>query len=131
PTSCPRPNGNGACRRPPPSPTTARVTRRPATTPSPAAWCSHPRPRVRAARGDEARLTILCRSATVDAGRRRLRMRATVSLGRWFGVPVGANAGVLVILVLVGFALGVWHFPTLYPGQPAWGYVLAGSTAAV
>ncbi|HEY8450908.1 MAG: site-2 protease family protein [Micromonosporaceae bacterium] len=58
-------------------------------------------------------------------------MRATVSLGRWFGVPVGANAGVLVILVLVGFALGVWHFPALYPGEPAWRYVLAGATAAV
>ena len=58
-------------------------------------------------------------------------MRATVSLGRWAGVPVGANAGVLVILVLVGFALGVWHFPTLYPGEPAWSYALAGSAAAL
>jgi Zn-dependent protease len=58
-------------------------------------------------------------------------MRATVSLGRWAGVPVGANAGVLVILVLVGFALGVWHFPALYPGEPTWSYVVAGTTAAL
>lgn len=58
-------------------------------------------------------------------------MRATVSLGRWAGVPVGANAGVLVILVLVGFALGLWHFPTLYPGEPAWAYVAAGTAAAL
>jgi Zn-dependent protease len=58
-------------------------------------------------------------------------MRATLSLGRWFGVPVGANAGVLVILVLVGFLLGVWHFPYLYPGLPVWSYVVAGAAAAL
>lgn len=58
-------------------------------------------------------------------------MRATLSLGRWFGVPVGANIGVLVILVLVGLGLGLWHFPAVYPDQPAWGYVLAGTAAAV
>ncbi|HEY8471152.1 MAG TPA: site-2 protease family protein [Natronosporangium sp.] len=58
-------------------------------------------------------------------------MRATLSLGRWFGVPVGANAGVLVILVLVGFGLGVWHFPELHPDRPAWSYLLAGAAAAL
>jgi Zn-dependent protease/predicted transcriptional regulator len=58
-------------------------------------------------------------------------VRATLSLGRWFGVPVGANAGVLVILVLVGFLLGVWHFPALYPGLPGWSYVSAGAAAAL
>lgn len=58
-------------------------------------------------------------------------MRATLSLGRWAGVPVGANAGVLVILVLVGVGLGVWHFPAVYPGEPAWAYVAAGAAAAL
>lgn len=58
-------------------------------------------------------------------------MRATLSLGRWAGVPVGANAGVLVILLLVGLTLGIWHFPTLYPDRPAWSYVAAGAAAAL
>ncbi len=58
-------------------------------------------------------------------------MRATLPLGRWFGVPVGANAGILVILALIGVGLAVWHFPTAYPGRPAWSYALAGITAAV
>src|SRR5690606_12761472 len=58
-------------------------------------------------------------------------MRATLSLGRWFGVPVGANAGVLVILILVGFLLGAWHFPTLYPDRPVWSYAAAGAVAAL
>ena len=58
-------------------------------------------------------------------------MRATLSLGRWAGIPVGANAGVLVILALVGFGLGVWHFPAVYPGEPAWAYVVAGTASAL
>jgi Zn-dependent protease/CBS domain-containing protein len=58
-------------------------------------------------------------------------MRATLSLGRWAGIPVGANAGVLVILMLVGLGLGVWHFPAVYPGEPAWAYAAAGSAAAL
>src|SRR5690554_3261692 len=58
-------------------------------------------------------------------------MRATLPLGRWFGVPVGANAGVLVILLLVGLLLGIWHFPTVYPGRAVWAYLLAGSAAAI
>jgi Zn-dependent protease len=58
-------------------------------------------------------------------------MRATLSLGRWAGVPVGANAGVLVILLLIGLGLGAWHFPSAYPDQPAWGYALAGAAAAL
>jgi Zn-dependent protease/predicted transcriptional regulator len=58
-------------------------------------------------------------------------MRATLSLGRWAGIPVGANAGVLVILILVGVILGAWHFPTVYPGEPVWAYVTAGATAAL
>lgn len=58
-------------------------------------------------------------------------MRGTLSLGRWFGVPVAANAGVLVILILVGFLLGAWHFPTLYPDRPVWSYATAGAVAAL
>jgi Zn-dependent protease len=58
-------------------------------------------------------------------------MRATLSLGRWAGVPVGANAGVLVILLLVGLGLGLWHFPARYPDQPGWAYLLAGAVSAL
>lgn len=58
-------------------------------------------------------------------------MRATLSLGRWAGVPVGANAGVLVILLLVGLTLGIWHFPTLYPDRSVWSYIAAGAAAAL
>lgn len=58
-------------------------------------------------------------------------MRGTLSLGRWFGVLVAANAGVLVILILVGFLLGAWHFPTLYPDRPVWSYATAGAVAAL
>lgn len=58
-------------------------------------------------------------------------MRATLRLGRWFGIPVGANAGVLVILLLVGLGLGMWHFPFLFPGRPVWQYALAAATAAI
>jgi hypothetical protein len=58
-------------------------------------------------------------------------MRATLSLGRWAGVPVGANVGVLVILLLIGFGLGAWHFPTVYPDEPVWAYAVAGAAAAL
>lgn len=58
-------------------------------------------------------------------------MRATLPLGRWAGVPVGANVGVLVIVVLVGVALGAWHFPTAYPDLAIWSYALAGAAAAL
>lgn len=58
-------------------------------------------------------------------------MRATLPLGRWAGVPVGANLGVLVIIVLVGVLLGAWHFPTLFPDQPIWQYGVAGLAAAL
>jgi Zn-dependent protease len=58
-------------------------------------------------------------------------MRATLSLGRWAGIPVGANVGVLVILLLIGFSLGAWHFPAVYPDEPSWAYVAAGAAAAL
>jgi Zn-dependent protease/CBS domain-containing protein len=46
-------------------------------------------------------------------------------------VPVGANIGVLVIIALVGIALGAWHFPTAYPDLPVWSYATAGAAAAL
>lgn len=58
-------------------------------------------------------------------------MRATLSLGRWAGIPVGANAGVLVIILLVGLGLGLGRFPLLYPGEPVWAYLVAGTVAAL
>jgi Zn-dependent protease len=58
-------------------------------------------------------------------------MRATLSLGRWAGIPVGANIGVLVILLIVGVGLGGWHFPNLYPDRPVWSYAAASAAAAL
>lgn len=58
-------------------------------------------------------------------------MRATLSLGRWFGIPVGANAGVLVILALVGLGLGAWQLPLLYPGRAPAAYAAAGAAGGL
>ena len=58
-------------------------------------------------------------------------MRATLPLGRWFGVPVGANAGILVILALIGWAWRYGTSPPSIPAAPRWSYALAGITAAV
>jgi Zn-dependent protease len=46
-------------------------------------------------------------------------------------VPVGVNAGILVIIVLVGLGLGLGRFPQLHPDRPAVAYLVAGAVAAV
>lgn len=58
-------------------------------------------------------------------------MRATLSLGRWAGIPVGANISILVIVLLVGLGLGLGQFPLLHPDLPAWAYLVAGAVAAL
>lgn len=58
-------------------------------------------------------------------------MRATLSLGRWAGIPVGANISILVIVLLVGLGLGLGQFPMLHPDRPTWAYLLAGAAAAL
>lgn len=58
-------------------------------------------------------------------------MRGTLSLGRWAGIPVGANISILVIMLLVGFGLGLGQLPLVHPGLPAWAYGVAGAAAAL
>lgn len=58
-------------------------------------------------------------------------MRPTISLGRWAGVPVGANISVLVIVLLVGLGLALGRFPFLHPDRPVWQYLTAGAVAAL
>ena len=58
-------------------------------------------------------------------------MRATLSLGRWAGIPVSANLSVLVIVFLVAVGLGFGTFPVLHPGRPGWVYLMAGVAAGL
>jgi Zn-dependent protease/CBS domain-containing protein len=58
-------------------------------------------------------------------------MRPTVRLGRIAGIPIGVNAGVLVIIVLVGLGLAFGRLPAADPGRPGWVYLIAGALAAV
>lgn len=58
-------------------------------------------------------------------------MRSSVHLGRIFGVPVGINWSVLVIIAILVFGLAFGRFPFDYPGLPSWAYLLAGVVAAL
>lgn len=58
-------------------------------------------------------------------------MRQTIRLGRVSGIPVGANAGVLVIVVLVVSSLAAVRFPAMDPGRGTVAYLVAALVAAV
>lgn len=58
-------------------------------------------------------------------------MRPTIGLGRWFGIPVGLNLGVLVIIALVGAGLAFGLLPAQFPDRPAVGYAVAGLAGAL
>jgi Zn-dependent protease/CBS domain-containing protein len=58
-------------------------------------------------------------------------MRATIRLGRVFGVPIGMNAGAVFIVLLIGAGLAFGRFPAQHPGRPTASYLLAGAVAAV
>ncbi|WP_117212389.1 site-2 protease family protein [Allorhizocola rhizosphaerae] len=58
-------------------------------------------------------------------------MTATFRIGRVAGVDVGVNWSVLVVFGLIAWLLAAGRFPSGYPGQPAWAYVVAGLAAAV
>ncbi|WP_213456932.1 site-2 protease family protein [Rhizomonospora bruguierae] len=58
-------------------------------------------------------------------------MRGNLRLGRWAGVPVDANIGVIVIVMLVGIGLAVGRFPALYPGLSMAAYIGAGIVAGL
>jgi Zn-dependent protease/CBS domain-containing protein len=54
-----------------------------------------------------------------------------VRLGRIGGIPVGANAGVIVIILLVAMGLAFGRLPFLHPGRAPASYVVAGLVAAL
>ncbi|RNL86234.1 site-2 protease family protein [Halostreptopolyspora alba] len=58
-------------------------------------------------------------------------MRATLGLGRWFGIPVAANIGVLVIILLIGSGLAFGVLPTQFPGWATPTYLLVGLVAGL
>ncbi|HEY8533645.1 MAG TPA: site-2 protease family protein [Micromonospora sp.] len=58
-------------------------------------------------------------------------MQANVRLGRVAGIPISANVGVLVIVLLVGLGLAGGRFPVIYPGRSPVAYVLAGLLGGV
>jgi Zn-dependent protease/CBS domain-containing protein len=58
-------------------------------------------------------------------------MKQTVRLGRFGGIPIGANWSVLVILVLITWVLGVGVLPDLAPDQPWSAYAAVAVVAAV
>lgn len=60
-----------------------------------------------------------------------MEMRATLGLGRWFGIPVAANIGVLVIILLVGSGLAFGVLPTQFPEWTMPTSLLVGLAAAL
>jgi Zn-dependent protease len=57
-------------------------------------------------------------------------MRANVRLGSVAGIPISANVGALLIVLLVGAGLA-GRFPLLYPDRSPLTYALAGLTAGL
>ncbi|WP_447002525.1 site-2 protease family protein [Saccharothrix isguenensis] len=57
-------------------------------------------------------------------------MRATIHLGRLWGIRLGLHWSVLLIVVLLVVAIGMGRFPLAYPGYEGWAYLLAGLVAA-
>lgn len=60
-----------------------------------------------------------------------MEMRATLGLGRWFGIPVGANIGVLVIILLIGSGLAFGVLPSRFPEWSTASYLLVGLAAGL
>ncbi len=57
-------------------------------------------------------------------------MRATIHLGRLWGIRLGLHWSVLVIVLLLVLGIGAGRFPLVYPGYEGWAYLLAGLVAA-
>lgn len=57
-------------------------------------------------------------------------MRATIPLGRFWGVRVGLHWSVLVIVALLVFGIGYGQLPVVAPGYGAWLYLVAGLVTA-
>lgn len=58
-------------------------------------------------------------------------IRESIRLGRIFGVRVGLNLSVLVILGILVVGLATGQFPTVYPGRSTVAYVLAALAASL
>lgn len=58
-------------------------------------------------------------------------VRATLHLGRLWGIRVGLHWSVLAIVVLLVFGIGFAGFPVAYPGYGVAAYLFAGLFAAV
>ena len=58
-------------------------------------------------------------------------MKPSFRLGRIAGVPVGVHWTVLIIFALITWGLTAGQFPTAYPGQPGWAYLVVGLAASV
>lgn len=57
-------------------------------------------------------------------------MKATIPLGRFWGVRVGLHWSVLVIVTLLVFGIGYGQLPVVAPGYGAWIYLVAGLVTA-
>jgi Zn-dependent protease/CBS domain-containing protein len=57
-------------------------------------------------------------------------VRATIHLGRLWGIRLGLHWSVLGVVLLLVLGVGVGRFPLVYPGYDAWAYVVAGLVAA-
>jgi Zn-dependent protease/CBS domain-containing protein len=58
-------------------------------------------------------------------------MNESMRLGRIFGVRVGLNISVLVIVVILVVGLAFGQLPAAFKGYPGWAYLLAGVLAAL
>ncbi|WP_158853457.1 site-2 protease family protein [Saccharothrix deserti] len=58
-------------------------------------------------------------------------MRATIHLGRLWGVRIGLHWSVFAVVVLLVFGVGLTRFPAAFPGHGAVAYLLAAVVAAV
>ncbi|MGI5270203.1 site-2 protease family protein [Nonomuraea sp. CA-218870] len=58
-------------------------------------------------------------------------MRSTIPLGRIYGIQVGMNISVLVIVAILVFGLAFGRFPLAFPDLPVAAYLAAGVVAAL
>src|SRR5690606_10867806 len=63
--------------------------------------------------------------------RRRIAMKATLSLGRVAGIRIGVHWSVLVIFGLIAVGLAAGRLPDAHPGRSDWLYAVAGVATAV
>src|SRR5690606_3058364 len=105
----PRPAARARCRSPVPAPGTAHTGRT----------------------DNAGRAGYAAAGAGPLASRRGRTVRQTVRLGRIAGIPIGANAGVLVIVAILLAGLAAAQFPAAAPGRGGAAYLLAAAVTVV